>query len=237
MAIAARALLRRNPMHASFPIGALGAVLVFGCGAGAASTPAISDAAPRGEMGSTSVPGASASDDPTVPGTPEPEPVPVPQGDLPEPEARGVAMVPSEAWAQVAALGIRPDLRLSQIPSKQKRKLMPRFQEALGYDDCNGCHVEGSFKKETPQMRVAREMYDHFVVALRAEGGEPLFCDSCHQGGVELVPRGDVAATKRFMKTQYTERLVRADGAEHGCASCHGEPFEPHLVERWRGAP
>ena len=50
---------------------------------------------------------------------------------------------------------------------------MPLFVKALGMQNCLGCHVEGNFKADTHNKRMAGAMWSHFVRALRTKTGAP----------------------------------------------------------------
>src|SRR5688572_15191205 len=84
-------------------------------------------------------------------GTPDPTTEPTPPGPEPGGAATSVNIQPSAMLADVQKLGI--DLKkaqdLEKIPLNTKKKIMPLFQKALGYDACTGCHAEGDYKKET----------------------------------------------------------------------------------------
>lgn len=125
-----------------------------------------------------------------------------------------------------------PDL--AKLPMAQKKKLMPLFQKALGYETCNGCHVEGDYKADTFNKKAASGMWKHFVADLRDEKGGAIFCDSCHAGS-EHVLGHDKEAVKKFMETDYEGKLTRADGEEHGCGTCHGDTMETKIIEKLWG--
>ena len=128
--------------------------------------------------------------------------------------------------------------KLDKMPEAQKKKIMPLFVKALGFENCNGCHVEGDFKKKTRNTHMAVEMWEHFVVALRGEkGAANMFCDSCHQGKAKMLNRADSRGIQTFMKEQYEDKLERADKKEHSCGSCHSDPFEPKIFDKvWKVA-
>ncbi len=76
-----------------------------------------------------------------------------------------------EADLKKIGINLKKIPELEKLPAGQKKKVMPLLQKALGYDTCEGCHVEGDFKKETRNMKVAREMWRNFVAPLRSESG------------------------------------------------------------------
>jgi hypothetical protein len=147
---------------------------------------------------------------------------------------------PLQASALVAdakKLGIDFTKPMSQLPFAQKKQVMPLLKKALGFTECTGCHVEGDFKRETRNIKIARKMWDKFVVALRDEKGEPIFCDSCHAGKQQHLDRADKAATKNFMHTDYELKMTRADKSKHACASCHGTDVEIRIFEKMWSIP
>jgi hypothetical protein len=161
---------------------------------------------------------------------------PVPTGTDPAPAPKAAAAVPLQASQMLADLQkIGIDLKnvpeLKKIPLAKKKKLMPLFQKSLGMDSCEGCHVEGDFKTETKNMKMARGMWDNYVRPLRDDKGGTLFCDSCHNGKEHMLPRGDKDAMNKFMTEQYEQKLSRADGEDHGCTTCHTDTMEFHIFK------
>ena len=188
----------------------------------------------------TGTPVASAS---TAPSATTVTPPPV------EPKAPpSIAVSSSQLLAEVAKLGI--DLKkvssLEKMKSGDKKKLMPLFQKALGFKECTGCHAPGKSKDEpidvkvqTHNVKLARGMFNNFVVKLRDGRGEAIFCDTCHTGPAgglgHLLERADKDALDEFMKANYEGKLSRADKAEHNCGSCHGDPFEKSVFGKmWK---
>jgi hypothetical protein len=121
---------------------------------------------------------------------------------------------------------------LEKMPMGQKKKLMPLFQKALGYKDCQGCHVEGDFKKETYNIKVTRGMWNHYVAELRDEKGGAVFCDTCHAEGPKNLDRADRKAVEKFMEDEYEHKLTRADKKDNECSSCHGDTMELKIIEK-----
>ena len=146
---------------------------------------------------------------------------------------KNVNVGPSSLLAKVEKLGIDLSKPLSDIPMAKKKRLMPLFQKALGFKDCTGCHAGKpgaiDFKTDTHDLRLARGMWDNFVVKLRDENNKPIFCDSCHQGEHHLLNRKDKDALNTFMHDDYEHKLARADGEEHSCSTCHTDVFEGHI--------
>jgi hypothetical protein len=126
---------------------------------------------------------------------------------------------------------------LAKIPVQTKKKLMPFFQKSLGFDACTGCHVDGDFKKDTRNMKITREMWEHFVADMRDEKGGHIFCDSCHVGSAKNLNRDDKDAIKKFMEDEYEHKLTRADKKENECGTCHGDTMELKIIEKLWNIP
>jgi len=138
---------------------------------------------------------------------------------------------PTALLPEVLALGIDPtkDTDLAAIEISKKKKVMKLFTKALG-TDCTGCHTD-DFRADTRNKKIARHMWKDFVSVLRDAQGNGIFCDSCHQGKMNMLARDDDKVLAEFMKTNYVGKMKRADGAEHKCATCHGDPFEPDIFK------
>lgn len=197
--------------------------LAAACGAPPApqaSTPSVTAAAPSSSTAKLDVP--------TTPSHGPPEDAKHHHG-----ASKNVNVGPSSLLAKVNKLGIDLSKPLADIPMAKKKKLMPLFQKALGFKDCTGCHAGKpgaiDFKAETHDLKLARGMWDHFVVKLRDENNKPIFCDSCHQGEHHLLNRKDKDALNAFMHDDYEHKLARADGEEHSCSTCHTDVFEGHI--------
>jgi hypothetical protein len=138
----------------------------------------------------------------------------------------------SKMAADVQALGI--DLsnpgELPAMDRSRKIKVMQFFVKALG-TTCEGCHVPGDPKADTHNKQIARAMWKNFVGGLRDSTGAPIFCDSCHRGHEKILARDDDKTLAKWMKGNYVEKLTRADKADHGCATCHGKPFETDIFK------
>ncbi len=160
--------------------------------------------------------------------------------------ASGVAPASTAAIAAVHASAFGADLErlgldphklqpLSKLPPDVIRKLMPTFSKSLGVK-CEFCHDKNNFKAWTPHKRVASKMWDEFVVKLALEDGGPLYCDSCHSGKSEFLERHDKKALSGWMDANYVSKLKRSDQNDHGCETCHGDPFEPRFLAIWEKA-
>ncbi|EYF07942.1 hypothetical protein [Chondromyces apiculatus] len=124
---------------------------------------------------------------------------------------------------------------LEKMPLAQKKKVMPLLQKSLGMESCLGCHKEGDFQTETRNMKVAREMWRHFVAPLRTEAGGAVFCDSCHGGDEHVLARADRKALEAFMDAEYVQKLSRADKSDMECGTCHGDTMELQIIEKlWK---
>lgn len=155
-------------------------------------------------------------------------------GDMPA-KSTPIQATKFEADLKKIGINLKKIPPLEKLPTAQKKKVMPLLQKALGYDTCEGCHAEGDFKKETRDMKVAREMWRHFVVPLRSESGGTLFCDSCHAGNEHVLNRKDKKALQAFMEEEYQYKLARADKEDMECGTCHGDAMETKIIEKlWK---
>jgi hypothetical protein len=147
-----------------------------------------------------------------------------------------VPITPSKLLAEAQKIvDLKKPVPLAKMKLGKKKKLMPLFQKALGFKDCGGCHAGGDkldFKQETKNIKMARAMWDNYVVGLRDEKGGTLFCDSCHDGKEHLLARDDKDALNKFMSENYEGKLTRADGEDHGCGTCHGDAFETEIFAK-----
>lgn len=210
---------------------ALGAATAAACG----SSPAPGPAGPDPGLADAPRPAAS----PATPATGSAPPAgSAPISSAPAPgDDDNVPVHASAMLDKLSALGLDPANlpKFDALSLDQKKKVMPLFKQSLGFEHCTGCHAEGDFKKRTTMTQVARNMWDRFVVELRIEGGQPLFCDSCHGGKEEPFEEGDLAAVRKFMAAEYVDKLERKDGAVHDCKTCHGEKLELEIIEKLWG--
>lgn len=212
---------------------ALGAATAAACGSSPTPGPAGPDPglaeAPTATPSAEAPPPGSATPAASGSGPVSPSPAPGPDGNVP---VHASAMLD-----KLAALGLDPKNlpAFDELSFDQKKKVMPLFKQSLGYEHCTGCHVEGDFKKVTTKMQIAEQMWDHFVVDLRRQGGEPLFCDSCHGGKEEPYDDSDMATVRKFMAAEYVDKLERKDGKPHDCKTCHGDKLELEIIEKlWK---
>jgi Cytochrome c7 and related cytochrome c len=216
-------------MHRAAPLAALALAVVLAACAGAPPSPPPEPLPPPAPTAvavvETAAPLPTAAPTATAAAPPEAGP-----GD-------NVRLQPSQLVAAVKKLGIDFKQPLDRIPLAQKKKLMPLLQKSLGYASCDGCHVEGDFRQQTRNMKVARGMWEHFVVGMRDDKGDPIFCDTCHAGKDHILDRSDKASVKRFMDSDYEDKLTRADQKKNGCQTCHGERLEEEIVVKLWGIP
>jgi hypothetical protein len=121
---------------------------------------------------------------------------------------------------------------LAKMDPEKLRKLMKTFTKSLGVQ-CSECHDPNDFKAWTPNKRIASGMWNEFVRGLAMEDGSLLYCDSCHQGSMQFLDRKDKKVLSSWMDANFVSKLKRRNGKEHGCGTCHGDPFEPKFLEAW----
>lgn len=121
---------------------------------------------------------------------------------------------------------------LAEASAAQRDAIMETFTRALGVG-CGECH-DDDVRVETPNVRIARKMWDRLVRGLARRDGGALYCDSCHAGRATFLERD--SALGPFMQASYVTPLERRDGATHDCSTCHGSPFVGGFLDDW-GAP
>jgi Cytochrome c7 and related cytochrome c len=202
-------------------------VAIGACGGGDANGPGpqVPATTPSGSAGPA--PTAPATGSATAPAGTTAVAPPAPGGPMKMPSGSAMA-------EDLKKLGIDPlhPPALAKLSPDVVRKLMPTFAKSLGVK-CEACHDVNNFKAATPLKRVAAQMWQHFVVDLALESGEPLYCDSCHGGKAEFLDRHDKKALSAWMDTAYVSKLKRADKKDHSCETCHGDPFNPKFVKDW----
>jgi hypothetical protein len=123
---------------------------------------------------------------------------------------------------------------LGETSEEQRAAIMETFTRALGVG-CRECHGD-DYTADTPNVRIARQMWDRFVRGLGRRDGGALYCDSCHAGRATFLDRSDAhveGALGQWMQASYVAPLVRRDGAPHDCATCHGVPFVGGFLADW----
>jgi hypothetical protein len=205
---------------------AVGTSVAIACGGEATQQPPqVPSATPAG---STAPPATSAS----AAHSAATAPTAAPTAKAPEsamPALRGSTM---SADLQAAGLDPKKLPPLNKLPAAQLRKVMVTFTKALGVP-CTKCHTD-DFKAPTPMKKVATRMWNEYVVGLQTEDGSALYCDSCHQGKLEYLAKGDKKALSAWMEANFVQKLKRADKKDHGCETCHGEPFDGDFLEKWK---
>ena len=142
-------------------------------------------------------------------------------------------LAPTQFTSELRELGITA----TTVPDWQalgpalKKKLMPLFKKSLGFEKCSGCH-KSDVGIITHNMKVAKQMWQHFVVPLRQTDGSLVFCDSCHNGSMNILERSNPEALSAFMKAEYAHKVTRLDKSPHACKTCHGEPFEGDIIAK-----
>jgi len=210
--------------------------------AGAAFAAACGGAAP--EPQNPTGPAASASaappstSAPAASGAPSTAPAATPPGPAGQPAFAG-PMKPVVASAMLADLqGIGLDAKnlpaLDKLEPDKLRKVMRTFTKALGAK-CADCHQEADFAAPTPMKAIASHMWDEFSRKLAMSDGAPLYCDSCHQGRMKFIDRHDKKALSTWMGQNFVDKEKRKDGKDHGCETCHGDPFDNEIFEKWTG--
>ena len=121
---------------------------------------------------------------------------------------------------------------LSKIEPDKLRKVMRTFTKSLGMK-CGDCHNESDFAAPTPMKKIATHMWDDYVRGLAMNNGAPIYCDTCHQGRRKLLDRSDKKALSKWMDANFVAKLKRVDKKEHGCETCHGDPFEAQILAQW----
>ena len=48
-----------------------------------------------------------------------------------------------------------------------------------------------------------------------------------------MLDRTDKKALSKWMDANFVAKLKRRDKKEHGCETCHGDPFEGHILAAW----
>jgi formate-dependent nitrite reductase cytochrome c552 subunit len=115
---------------------------------------------------------------------------------------------------------------LERLEPRVLRGVMGLFARALGAR-CSDCHDEraASFAAPTRRKKIATRMWNEFLVKLAPTptqtNGSAMFCDSCHAGHVQWLDRRDKRALAAWMESHFVAKLVRRDGKDHGCETCH----------------
>ena len=180
--------------------------------------------------------------------SPAPKPTATCEGPPPEPEPEVneklapytgpmVIVQPSAMLGDLERAGLDPKNlpRWEAIDKKTKQRIMKTFASSLGLK-CIGCHDLDDFAKSSPRKRATARMWNDFVRVLTLEDGSPAYCDSCHQGSVQVLDRRNKALVSSFMDDVLVGKMKRRDGKDHECGTCHGDPPEFAFLKEWRAA-
>jgi len=212
----------------------LAGIVAAACGGAAQNAPAIGSTTPTASTGESATATASPTASPTA--TPTATPTPTPTGTpTPTPEVIEMkAPMPSALVAELQALGLDPKNLppIEKLEPKTLRGVMKLLAKSLGAK-CGDCHTEGDFAAQTRRKKVAAKMWDEFVAKLSLQG-QPLFCDSCHQGRIKQLDRSDKKALGKWMDANFAQKLVRKDGKDEACESCHVD-WDMTFLTKWGG--
>ena len=223
---------------------AMMAVAACGGGAGGAAPPQLGPAPAGTEAapGSSAVlggpaPGGTASAGPTGSAA-------TPVGPLPSsPPVEMKAVMASAMVDDLRALGLDAKSLppIEKLEPRTLRGVMKLMARSLGVK-CGDCHQEGDFAAPTRRKKIAAHMWDEFAAKLSlsapagaaGSGGPeaPVFCDSCHQGRVQLLDRRDKKALRKWMDDNFVVRLDRRDGKSVECETCHVD-MDMHFLAKW----
>jgi hypothetical protein len=48
------------------------------------------------------------------------------------------------------------------------------------------------------------------------------------------LDKSNKKALSAWMDQEFTKKAKRTDGKEHGCGTCHGDPFNPDILAAWK---
>jgi hypothetical protein len=155
-------------------------------------------------------------------------------GTATPPPAPMTAIRASQMGAELQQIGLDPKKLppLNKLEPAKLRKVMNTFTKALGVQ-CTKCHAD-DFKAPTPNKKIAAKMWNDFVVGMQMEDGSQLYCDSCHQGKDRYLDHKDKRALSAWMQDNFVNKLKRTDKKNHGCETCHGDPFDGDFLEKWK---
>jgi hypothetical protein len=218
--------------------GALVAVLVAcgACGGAAGGAPPSQVApAPSGAEAPAAV-GSGALPEATPPGAGSAS---TPSGPAPA-AVEMKAPIPTAMADDLRALGLDAKSLppIETLEPRTLRGVMKLMARSLGVK-CGDCHQEGDFAAPTRRKKVAAHMWDEFAAKMAldagagaAAGGAPLFCDSCHQGRVQLLDRRDKKVLSKWMDDSFVAKLVQKDGKSMECETCHVD-MDMHFLAKW----
>jgi hypothetical protein len=191
---------------------------------------------PSGSVGTTPPTGTETAPTGTTTGTGTAPTPPTGSTAATPPPAVG-PMNPIKASAmgdELKALGLDPKKLppLAKMEPEKLRQVMKTITKAVG-GQCTTCHDANDFRAWTPNKKVASHMWNDWVRGLTMEDGSVLYCDSCHQGHLKFLDRKDKKELSKWMDANFVSKLKRLDKKEHGCETCHGDPFDPKFLDKW----
>lgn len=141
---------------------------------------------------------------------------------------------PSAMIEDLKKIGLDPKKLppLNKIEPEKLRQVMKTFTKSMGVK-CTACHEANDFRAPTPNKKVTIKMWDEYTRGLVMEDGNPVYCDSCHDGQTKVLDRHDMRALGQYMDKEYVGKMKRVDKKDHGCETCHGDPFESNIVKMW----
>jgi hypothetical protein len=191
----------------------------------------------------SATPATTGSATPTASATPATTATPTPP---PTPEVIEMkSPIPSAMVADLQALGLDAKSLppIEKLEPKTLRGVMKLLAKSLGAK-CADCHTEGDYAAPTRRKKIAAKMWDEFVAKLSLglgqgpqtnnQGTQPLFCDSCHQGRIKQLDRTDKKALGKWMDANFAQKLVRKDGKDEACESCHVD-WNMTFLTQWGG--
>jgi len=126
---------------------------------------------------------------------------------------------------------------LETLDKKQQLAVMKTFSASLGIA-CVDCHTNHEkFNADTRRKRAAKRMYNELTRLVSFENGDPVYCDSCHQGALFVLDRADKSKVSDYMSDHLVGKMKRTDGRDHDCGTCHGDPPDFNFVTAWKAKP
>ncbi len=216
----------------------LAGIVAAACGGAAQNAPVVGSTTPTATATETATPTATPTSAPTTTSTTTTTTTPIPTTPgTPTPPPEVIELkppIPSALVADLQALGL--DAKnlppIEKLEPKTLRGVMKLLAKSLGAK-CADCHTEGDFPAPTRRKKIAAKMWDEFVVKLSLQG-QPLFCDSCHQGRIKQLDRSDKKALGKWMDANFAQKLVRKDGKDEACESCHVD-WDMTFLSKWGG--
>jgi hypothetical protein len=146
---------------------------------------------------------------------------------------------PSAMIAELKGIGLDPANLppIEALDKKQKLAVMKTFSTALGIA-CVDCHASDErFNADTRRKRVAKRMWNEITRLVAFDNGDPVYCDSCHQGAMFVLDRSDKSKVSDYMSDHLVGKMKRTDARDHDCGTCHGDPPDFGFIATWKGKP